>query len=363
MSDLTSHRVALGERSYDVWIGAGAITDAVTRLVQSVRPRRVAAIIDSNLVDSHSSRLADGLRAADLDLEASALEVPPGESAKRLDVVEATCRRLVADGWERGDLILGFGGGAATDVAGFVAAILLRGVAWGSFPTSLLGMVDAAVGGKTAVNLPEGKNLVGAFWQPSIVGCDPDVLSTLPIREFRAGLAEVVKTAWLGDVALLERLEADPPTTYDHPRVADVIRCCVEVKARVVAEDEREAGRRAVLNFGHTLGHALETHGRGRWLHGEAVSLGLVAAVFLSARTKRCDEALLERMIGLLERLGLPTRVDDLDIDAVLAQTKQDKKRAGGVDRYQLTTGVGAVSVADDLPADAPRAALEFLCR
>ncbi|NNE42728.1 MAG: 3-dehydroquinate synthase, partial [Gemmatimonadetes bacterium] len=224
-------------------------------------------------------------------------------------------------------------------------------------------MVDAAVGGKTGVNLPEGKNLVGAFHQPGAVGCNPDYLGTLEPREFRAGLGEVVKTAWLGAPDLFERMEASPPRDAKHPDLPEIVRRCVAVKADIVSRDEREGGLRATLNFGHTLGHAIETSGAGRWLHGEAVSLGMVAAVHLSVETGRCDAAHLDRLVTLLEALGLPTRWPELDETDVWDRTRVDKKRAHGSLSWQLTQGLGLVSVARDLPEQAPRASLKFLRR
>ena len=312
-------------------------------------------------VDVVTEAVLDALRTSPATIRM--YRVPPGEAAKTMAVIEDTCRRILADGFERGDRVLGLGGGAATDVAGFVAAILLRGVSFGTLSTTLLGQVDASVGGKTGVNLPEGKNLVGAFHQPTVVACDPAFLETLPAREFRAGLAEVVKTAWIGDPGLFAALEDDPPGEWSHPGLSDVVKRCVEIKADIVARDEREGGLRACLNFGHTLGHALETESGGRLLHGEAVALGLVAAVHLSVGTGRCDAALLDRLVALLERLGLPTREDAIDPEAAIARTRADKKRAGGRDSWQLTRGLGLVSVARDLPEGASCAALEFLRR
>jgi 3-dehydroquinate synthase len=352
--------VDLGGRSYDVHVGEGAIAAALGDAVGRSTPRRVALLADERVAPDHAARVRDAIGER---VELLEHLLPAGEAAKTLSVVEQACRALVAAGLERGDLVVGLGGGAATDAAGLVAALHLRGVAWVSVPTSLLGMVDAAVGGKTAVNLPEGKNLVGAFWQPSAVGCEPATLATLPAREFRAGLAEVVKTAWIGDPELLEFVEDSPPLDWSHPSVPEIVRRCVSVKARIVSQDEREGGLRAVLNFGHTLGHAIETEAAGRWLHGEAVALGLVAAVHLSVAAHRCEEPVLDRLVTLLERLGLPTRDAELDPERVLDRARRDKKRAAGRDRYLLTAGVGSVSVATDPVSGARRAALEFLRR
>jgi 3-dehydroquinate synthase len=322
---------------------------------------RIAALGDSLVLDLHGASLRAGLE--DFGTRLRFFEIPRGEAAKTLSVVENTCAGLAEWGFERGDVIVGFGGGATTDVAGFIASILARGVRYASLATTLLAQVDAAIGGKTGVNLAQGKNLLGTFHQPMAVGCDTSFLTTLPLREYRAGLAEVVKTAWIGDPELLELLEEDPPKTPQHVLLPEIVRRCVAVKANIVAEDEKEEGRRAVLNFGHTLGHAIEWEAHGRVLHGEAVALGLLAAIHLSVASGRCGPELLARMKTLLEKLELPVRDPDLDVHAVLARTRHDKKRSGARDRYQLTEGVGQVSVAQDLPEDAPRKALEFLRR
>jgi 3-dehydroquinate synthase len=362
VSGAESVRVELGPRSYEVHVGPGARDRAIEVLAEVARDPGVIVLSDDNVREPHARLLLERLRARDVPVVLHR-PLPAGERSKSLTVVEAAARDLASAGVERGHVVLGLGGGATTDVAGFVAAITLRGLRFASFPTTLLGQVDAAVGGKTGVNLPEGKNLVGAFHQPLVVACDPEPLRTLPPREFRAGLAEVVKTAWLGDADLFERLEADPPVDAAHPALPDTVHRCVAVKAAIVSDDEREGGRRASLNFGHTIGHAIETASQGRYLHGEAISLGLVAAVALSVGTGRCPAPLLERMIAVLESMGLPTRDASLDPDRVLELTGRDKKRAGGKDRYQLTAGIGLVSVAEDLPEGAPRAALDVLRR
>lgn len=352
-------RVELGARSYDVLLGDGSLAALAARIAPE-HPH-VALLADEAVAALHGERAREAIETAGSRVTVHLL--PAGERAKSLEVVGEACRALVREGLERGDAVAGLGGGAATDVAGFVASVVLRGVPWFALPTSLLGQVDAAVGGKTGVNLPEGKNLVGAFHQPRAVACDPELLLTLPPRQLRSGLAEVVKTAWVGDAALFELLEADPPRDAAHPAMAEVVRRCVAVKASIVSRDEREAGLRASLNFGHTLGHAIESESRGRWLHGEAVALGMIAAVHISVEAGRCDASLLPRLVGLLEALGLPSADRELDPDAVIARTAVDKKRSGGPPAYQLTAGLGLVSVARDLPEGAPRAALEFLRR
>jgi len=352
-------RVELGPRAYDVLIGAGAADSVAAAAARGTR--RVALLADRRVAALHGATVGEAIERAGAAVEV--VPLPEGEAAKTLSAVEAACRALVAGGVERGDAVLALGGGAATDAAGFVAAVYLRGVRAFLLPTSLLAQVDAAIGGKTGVDLPEGKNLVGAFRQPALVGCDPRFLATLPAREFRAGLAEVVKAAWIGDPQLLAQLERDPPADAAAASLPGIVQRAVAVKARIVAEDERESGVRATLNFGHTIGHAIEADGGGRRRHGECVALGMVAAVHLSVAAGWCDEGVLARMVALLERLGLPTRDPELDPAAILARTAVDKKRAGGRIRWQLTTGPGSVSVASHLPEGGPRAAVDFLRR
>jgi len=352
-------RVELGARGYDVFVGPGAAEAALG--VAAGAGGRLVVLADATVARLHGEGVLAHLARA--GGRARLVELPPGEAAKSLAAVEEACRAVLAAGFERGDVVVGLGGGAATDTAGFVAAVLLRGVRWVALPTTLLGQVDAAVGGKTGVDLPEGKNLVGAFHQPIGVGCDPAFLRTLPARELRSGLAEVVKTAWIGDPELFALLEDDPPLAPDHRALPEIVRRCVAVKARIVAEDEKEGGVRAQLNFGHTIGHAIETEAAGRYLHGEAVALGMIAAVHLSVAAGLCEPSLSGRLVRLLDALGLPTSDPLLDPDAVVARTRADKKRRDGKDRYQLTVGLGSISVARDLPEGAPRAAVELLLR
>jgi 3-dehydroquinate synthase len=343
-----------------VVVGPGAAAQVCRETAALAANVKIALLADPNTADLFGERIAAALSG---HAEVHSLCVPHGERAKSLETVETLCRQLAQLEFGRDDILVGVGGGAATDVTGFVAAVFLRGVRFVSLPTTLLGQVDAAVGGKTGVNLPEGKNLVGAFHQPILVGCDTEFLATLPEREFRAGLAEVVKTAWVGDDDLVRGLERDPPCGPAHAALPEIVHRCVAVKAGIVARDECEQGLREVLNFGHTFGHGIETTARGRWSHGEAVALGLVAAVHASVTTGRCEQSALARLVSLLERLGLPVGDRTLEPESVLWQIRRDKKRREGRDRYQLTQGVGSVSVAADLSEEAARAALEFLRR
>ena len=299
--------VDLGERSYDVHVGAG-----VRARLSSVVPtgaRRAAVITQPNVGWDVES-----------GLDQSVLEVPDGEEAKCLAVVERLCRAMSSAGFTRSDVIVAVGGGVVTDVAGFVAAIYHRGMRYVSVPTTLLGQVDAAIGGKTGVNLPEGKNLVGAFWQPHAVLCDTDVLATLPPREMRSGQGELAKYHFLGGDDL------------DALDLTQRIAAAVRIKADVVAADEREGGRRAILNYGHTLAHAIETAGRFDLRHGEAVAVGLVYAAEVAAAMGRIDDDRVAYHRRVVTGYGLPSRLPALlDDDELLALFARDKKAVDGL--------------------------------
>ena len=299
--------VDLGERSYDVHVGAG-----VRARLSSVVPtgaRRAAVITQPNVGWDVES-----------GLDQSVLEVPDGEEAKCLAVVERLCRAMSSAGFTRSDVIVAVGGGVVTDVAGFVAAIYHRGMRYVSVPTTLLGQVDAAIGGKTGVNLPEGKNLVGAFWQPHAVLCDTDVLATLPPREMRSGQGELAKYHFLGGDDL------------DALDLTQRIAAAVRIKADVVAADEREGGRRAILNYGHTLAHAIETAGRFDLRHGEAVAVGLVYAAEVAAAMGRIDDDRVAYHRRVVTGYGLPSRLPALlDDDELLALFGRDKKAVDGL--------------------------------
>ena len=299
--------VELGDRSYDVHVGAG-----VRARLSSVVPtgaRRAAVITQPNVGWDVES-----------GLDQSVLEVPDGEEAKCLAVVERLCRAMSSAGFTRSDVIVAVGGGVVTDVAGFVAAIYHRGMRYVSVPTTLLGQVDAAIGGKTGVNLPEGKNLVGAFWQPHAVLCDTDVLATLPPREMRSGQGELAKYHFLGGDDL------------DALDLTQRIAAAVRIKADVVAADEREGGRRAILNYGHTLAHAIETAGRYDLRHGEAVAVGLVYAAEVAAAMDRIDDDRVAYHRRVVTGYGLPSRLPALlDDDELLALFGRDKKAVDGL--------------------------------
>ena len=299
--------VELGDRSYPVHVGS-----AVRELLSEVLPadaRRAVIITQAGIP-----------WAVDPGVEHRDIVIPDGEEAKTLSVVESICRDLAAWGFTRRDVIVAFGGGVVTDVAGFVAAVYHRGVRFASVPTTLLGQIDASIGGKTGVNLPEGKNLVGAFWQPSVVLCDTDTLTTLPAREMRSGRGELAKYHFLGG-GHLDELAIDAQ-----------VAACVQIKADVVAADEREGGRRAVLNYGHTLAHAIETAAAYDLRHGEAVGIGLVYAAEVAQRLGRIDAHRVAEHRRVLSAYdlpsSLPTALDDSDLIELIGR---DKKAVDGL--------------------------------
>ena len=325
---------------YATVVGPGSL-DRLGEIIEDEGLKLPRSIVsDTNVGPLHGRRLA-----ASLGLEL--MELPGGETNKSWARVEATCRRWLADGIDRGGSVLAIGGGIITDTVGFAAASYLRGIAWIAAPTTLLGMVDAAIGGKTGVNLPEGKNLVGAFWPPRLVIADTSALTTLPARELRAGLAEVVKAAWISDRELFELLPDATEISYNslqpHEWEALVARSAA-IKAEIVNADEREAGRRKALNLGHTMGHALEAATRyERFLHGEAVAWGLEAAAILGRRRGLLSEQGEDFLRAATHRLGNRPDIADLDAEAVCSYIAVDKKRDADGIAWVLPTDDGVV--------------------
>ena len=350
--------VRIPDRAYDVTIGAGVLDRAGEHLPAFARAERAFVVADHRVAERYLGRLAAGLEAA--GLEAVHLGVPEGEEAKSLPVLAALHRQMAVQEAHRDDPVVALGGGAVGDLAGFVAATYMRGVPFVQVPTTLTAQVDAAIGGKTAVNLPEGKNLVGAFYQPRAVLADVMTLATLPEREFRSGLAEVAKYALTLDTSLLELLDRDLVAVLgrDPAVLEDLVARCVRAKASIVAADERDAGARLILNYGHTLGHALERldafAGRS---HGEAISAGMLFAARLSETQGIARPGLLARHERLLASLGLEPEGGLPDAEEVLSAMQLDKKYAGGM-RFVLLEDVGRPRVVEDVPADAIRSTL-----
>ena len=335
------------ERPYEVVVGHGVLS-RVTDVLDT--PRRVAVLHPAALIDV-AVRVAAGLERA--GHEVVRIDVPDAEAAKTVEVAARCWSVLGNAGFTRSDAVVGVGGGATTDLAGFVAATWLRGVALVTVPTSLLAMVDAAVGGKTGINTAEGKNLVGAFHEPVGVVCDLDVLATLPPVDLRAGLGEVVKCGFIADPRILELVEQQPGAALDPASTVlrELVERSVEVKARVVSADLREStssGRqvgRELLNYGHTLGHAVERREHFRWRHGEAVSVGMVFAAELARAAGLLDDAVADRHRAVLTSLGLPTTYAPDAFDELLATMGLDKKTRGSTLRFVLLDDVASAQI------------------
>ena len=343
----TTVDVALGTRSYPIWIGAGLLADAA-RWREAIRGRHVLVVTNETIAPLYLARVQAGL----LGLDHASLVLPDGESHKTLANTAAVFDALAALGANRDATILALGGGVIGDLAGFAAACWMRGIDFVQLPTTLLAMVDSSVGGKTGVNLAAGKNLVGAFHQPRAVVVDSDTLATLPAREYRAGLAEVVKYGAIGDTAFFAWLEAhaDALAARDADALVEAIAVSCRHKAGVVARDEHEQGERALLNFGHTFAHALETQtGYGTLLHGEAVSIGMVLAANLSADLGRAPRADAGRLAALLRALGLPVTPPACDPQRLLALMRLDKKNLSGRLRLILWRGIGLAEIVPDI--------------
>ena len=337
-----------GSRPYQVLVGRGLLGALPSLVTGATR----VAVLHAPPLKAQADRVAETLHAT--GVETLALEVPDAEAAKTVEIAARCWDELAAAGFTRNDVVVGVGGGAATDLAGFVAAAWLRGVRWVAVPTSLLGMVDAAIGGKTGVNITAGKNLVGAFHPPVGVLADLATLDSLPAAELTAGLAEVVKCGFIADPAILDLIEADPSAATDPtgPVVRELVERSVRVKARVVSEDLREAGLREILNYGHTLAHAIEQVEEYGVRHGHAVSVGLVYAAALARLAGRLDAATAQRHATVLEALGLPTRYRAEAWPALRAAMRVDKKARGATVRFVVLDRLAEVSMLEG-PDDA----------
>jgi 3-dehydroquinate synthase len=351
--------VQLGERSYDI-----AITthdrDGIGPFARTRSTGTLAFVVSDTNVGTHASRVANALQKNGFRIVSA--EIPAGESSKSLECVGSLYDRLVDAIADRKTLVVAVGGGVVGDLAGFVAATWNRGVALLMVPTTLLAMVDSSVGGKVGINHARGKNLIGAFHQPIGVWIDTDSLSTLPDREYRSGLAEVVKYGVILDPAFFEYLEAnvDPLLRREPRTVEHIVERSCRLKADVVERDERElTGLRVVLNYGHTFAHAFETiSGYGTWLHGEAVAVGMVCASRLAERLGQIDASVTQRQIRLLSAFGLPTEPPRGSVDAWLAVMRTDKKTEAGRLRFVLPTRLGEVALQDGVAETEVRAVL-----
>jgi shikimate kinase/3-dehydroquinate synthase len=338
--------VAAGDRSYSVEVGQRFAAERLPALLSGASLGLL--ITDRNVQAHHADGVENGMEQG--GVKTATVVLDPGEEHKNTGSLERIWNAALAAGADRKSRFLALGGGVVTDVAGFAAATWMRGVSWIGIPTTLLAMVDASVGGKTAIDLKTAKNAVGAFWQPSSVLCDVDFLATEPARGYASALSEIIKTAIIGDPDLFSLVErqADAVRARDLGVTAEMVRRSVRVKARIVGLDEREDGLRACLNLGHTVGHALEAHaGYGRMRHGEAVSLGLVAALRIGERLGVTERPLVERCILLLRILGLPVDLSGHSLSKAVDLIGHDKKRAGSRVRFVAAKSVGRVELMD----------------
>ena len=347
----TTLQVALAERSYAIHVGPGVLAEAGALLAPLLAHPRVVIVTNPVVAAHWLAPLCASLQAAGIASES--IVVPDGESFKSWSTLQDVLTSLLEINAERSTTLVALGGGVVGDIAGFAAAIYQRGMPFVQVPTTLLAQVDSSVGGKTAVNHPLGKNMIGAFHQPRAVLIDTDCLRTLPDREFVAGLAEVIKTAVIRDLAFFEWLEANLPRLLarEAPALVHAVAESCRIKAAVVTADEREAGERALLNFGHTFGHAIETGlGYGQWLHGEAVAAGMVLAARLSERLGRIGGSDVLRLRRIVERAGLPVDAPRLGVERYLALMGRDKKVVAGSMRFVLLRALGQAFVAADVP-------------
>jgi len=353
--------VPLGDRAYDILVGRGLIESAGARIA-ALGARAAAIVTDDHVGPLYAAALAASLEAQGLRVSVTTL--PPGEATKSYASLERVCDAVLAAKIERGDLVVALGGGVIGDLAGFAAAVVRRGVRFVQVPTSLLSQVDSSVGGKTGINSRHGKNLVGAFHQPSLVLADTALLDTLPLREMRAGYAEVVKYGLIDDARFFAWCEANWRGVFagDHARDEAVAQSC-RAKAAVVVRDEHENGDRALLNLGHTFGHALEkitAYDSTRLVHGEGVAIGLALAFRFSASLGLCPQADAERVEAHLKAAGLPTRLSQVPggcgtVDELLDAMAQDKKVKGGALTFILARGIGRSFIAPGIAADEVR--------
>ena len=335
--------VNLGDRSYEILVGAGLLSRAGEFLQRAGLRGKVAVVTNPTVAQLYLDTICEALAGA--GFQTTPVLVPDGEENKNLKSLVSIYDRLIGDRFERRECILALGGGVIGDLAGFAAATYLRGVPYVQVPTTLLAQVDSSVGGKTAINHQDGKNLIGSFYQPRVVLIDVEVLQSLPRRELIAGLAEVIKYGIIEDPVLFRLLEQEHRRLFDLDQefLMRVIATCCAIKARVVEKDERENDYRAVLNFGHTIGHALEAAtGYSRFLHGEAVGIGMVKASVISAQQGFCDRNSLERIHNLIGKIGLPLEIpSEVSVDALIQGMEVDKKSTGGKINFVLCAGIG----------------------
>ena len=345
--------INLGKRSYDILLGSGLLGKLGERLSQIVEPSRIVLITHPSLFKIYGDKVLSGFK--DQGWTADLIEVEEGETSKTLGQAEKIFDRLLDLKCDRKSVLIALGGGVIGDLVGFVAATFQRGVPFVQVPTTLLSQVDSSVGGKTAVNHPKGKNMIGAFYQPCLVLADLDTLQTLPQKEFRAGLAEIIKYGVISDSSLFEYLEknVEKILQLDKKCLEYIIKTSCSIKAEVVEKDELENHYRMILNFGHTLGHAIEalTH-YSKFIHGEAVAIGMVYAAKLSQKLGKCQEGIPRRLDRLVRKFGLPADLPDLNSKAIIESLYHDKKTMNRKIKFILVKEIGIVEIVDDIPEE-----------
>ena len=360
MQSIKQIHVALGDRSYDIMLKAGILQNLNEVLAPFCSNRSGLVVTDSNVEPLYIDKIGQTNNCG-----CAKFVFPAGEKYKTITTVTDICREAVRCGLDRKSLIMALGGGVCGDMAGFAAAVYMRGIDFIQIPTTLLAMVDSSVGGKTGVDLPEGKNLIGAFWQPQAVLIDPETLKTLPAAEIRNGLAEVVKYGMIRDWEFFQLLEKNPDAlqNLDMDFYTQVIKRCCELKAEVVARDEREGGLRAILNYGHTFGHAVEMLSDFSIAHGAAVSIGMAIAAELAVMSRKIGKDYATRQNSLLENLELPVRIPSgFEPEKIYNAMLHDKKTLGAKVKLVLPVGNGMVSIASDVDKELIIQAIRNCC-
>lgn len=352
--------IDLADRSYEILIGQGLLEKVGEWVLDIVRPSRIVIITHPSIYELFGEKLSNGFSRA--NLPAHVIEVPEGETSKSLKQAEEIYDKLLEWKCDRQTVLLALGGGVIGDLTGFIAATYMRGVPFVQVPTTLLSQVDSSVGGKTAVNHPLGKNMIGVFYQPKLVVVDLETLKSLPEKEFKAGLAEVIKYGVIEDARLFEFLERQYKNILSHdPKALEhIIATSCAIKARVVEKDERESRYRMVLNYGHTIGHAIEAlTGYSTYTHGEAVAIGMVYAARLSEVMNRCSEDVTRRINGLVENFGLPTKLPSLSAKDMIQSMYLDKKTTHKKIRFILVKDIGSIEIVDQVAESHIQTALE----
>jgi 3-dehydroquinate synthase len=343
--------IDLGERSYEILLGSGLLDRVGELLSQVLQPSRIILVTHPSLFRLYGEKVLAGLKKQGWTTDI--IEVPEGEKSKSLYQAEIIYDRLLDFNCDRKSVLIALGGGVIGDLTGFVAATYQRGIPFVQVPTTLLSQVDSSVGGKTAVNHPKGKNMIGAFYQPRLVVADLDTLQTLPQKEFRAGLAEVIKYGVISDINLFEYLEnnTEKILQLDHEYLAHIIKTSCAIKAQVVEKDERESHYRMILNFGHTLGHSIESlTSYLQFIHGEAVAIGMVHAAKISRQLGKCKDEVPIRLCEVIRKCGLPSQWPDLDSQKVIESLYHDKKTMNHKIKFIVVKEIGRVEIVEDMP-------------